>query len=135
MHNVHATNKYKETNKQTNKVKPQLSIIYILIIISLNSQYTNNIIDKSIHTLAMDSSSLKSFLISFRASANSFLSQYEPLALLLAPLLAFFVACTLHSFLTLLHQRGLKATLVGFFMTLIKYVFYFSFTSKIIWIY
>ncbi|XP_030960514.1 sphingosine-1-phosphate lyase isoform X1 [Quercus lobata] len=70
----------------------------------------------------MDSSSLKSFLISFRASANSFLSQYEPLALLLAPLLAFFVACTLHSFLTLLHQRGIKANLVGFFMTLIKLV-------------
>ncbi|GMY26575.1 sphingosine-1-phosphate lyase isoform X1 [Fagus crenata] len=67
-------------------------------------------------------SSLRSFLIDFRASANSFLSEYEPLALLLAPLLAFLLARTLQSFLAVLHQRGLKATVLGFFITLIKLV-------------
>ncbi|KAF5449307.1 hypothetical protein F2P56_029770 [Juglans regia] len=64
----------------------------------------------------------KSFLIRFRASANSFLSEYEPLALLLAPLLAFLVARTLQSFLGVVHERGLKATFVAFLMSLLKLV-------------
>lgn len=65
---------------------------------------------------------MKSFLTHFRASANLFLSEYEPLALLLAPLLALLVARTLQSFLSVVHERGLKATFLGFLMSLIKLV-------------
>ncbi|XP_041011914.1 sphingosine-1-phosphate lyase isoform X1 [Juglans microcarpa x Juglans regia] len=64
----------------------------------------------------------KLFLIRFRASANSFLLEYEPLALLLAPLLAFLVARTLQSFLGVVHERGLKATFIAFLMSLLKLV-------------
>ncbi|XP_014498020.1 sphingosine-1-phosphate lyase [Vigna radiata var. radiata] len=58
----------------------------------------------------------------FRVSANSFLSQYEPLALLLVPLLSLLLAHSLHSFLRLLSENGLKATLLGFIMNAVKLV-------------
>ncbi|KAB1207744.1 Sphingosine-1-phosphate lyase [Morella rubra] len=67
-------------------------------------------------------SSLKSLLIRFRASANSFLSEYEPLALLLAPFISLLVAQRLQSFLTVVNERGLRATFIAFFMSLIKLV-------------
>ncbi|XP_057949619.1 sphingosine-1-phosphate lyase [Malania oleifera] len=67
-------------------------------------------------------SSATSFVVRFRAAANSFLSQYEPLALLFAPLLAMFLARALQLFLNTVHDRGLKATLLGFFMNSIKLV-------------
>ncbi|KAK6930789.1 Pyridoxal phosphate-dependent decarboxylase [Dillenia turbinata] len=70
----------------------------------------------------MELSSVVSSLLQFRASANSFLSQYEPLALLLAPLFALFVASTLQSFLQVIYDNGLKATLLGFFMNSIKLI-------------
>ncbi|KAK6241827.1 hypothetical protein SCA6_007216 [Theobroma cacao] len=68
------------------------------------------------------SSSFNSFLNHFRASANSFLSQFEPLALLLAPLLTLLVARFLQSFLSVIHEKGLKATFLGFFMSFIKLI-------------
>uniref|UniRef100_A0A0R0KUG5 sphinganine-1-phosphate aldolase n=1 Tax=Glycine max TaxID=3847 RepID=A0A0R0KUG5_SOYBN len=58
----------------------------------------------------------------FRASANSFLSQYEPLALLLAPLLSLLFALALRSFFHLLSENGLKATLLGFLINSFKLV-------------
>ncbi|XP_047159364.1 sphingosine-1-phosphate lyase isoform X2 [Vigna umbellata] len=58
----------------------------------------------------------------FRVFANSFLSQYEPLALLLVPLLSLFLAHSLHSFSRLLSENGLKATLLGFIMNAVKLV-------------
>ncbi|KAJ1435490.1 Pyridoxal phosphate-dependent decarboxylase [Sesbania bispinosa] len=67
----------------------------------------------------MDFSSLTSHL---RNSANSFLSQYEPLALLLAPLLSLLLAHALRSFFHHLHHNGLKPTLIGFFMNSIKLI-------------
>ncbi|XP_022733548.1 sphingosine-1-phosphate lyase-like isoform X1 [Durio zibethinus] len=66
--------------------------------------------------------SFNSFVIRFRASANSFLSQFEPLALLLAPLLSLLVARVLQSFLSLILEKGLKATLLGLFMSSVKLV-------------
>ncbi|XP_043723229.1 sphingosine-1-phosphate lyase-like [Telopea speciosissima] len=65
-------------------------------------------------------SSLHSSMNRFRGSANSFLSQYEPLSLLIAPPLAIFVAWILQSFLLLVQEKGLKAVVVGFFMNSIK---------------
>ncbi|KAL6294228.1 hypothetical protein ACE6H2_002370 [Prunus campanulata] len=67
-------------------------------------------------------SSVKSFLLDVRASANSFLSEYEPLVLVSAPLIALFVASMLQSALQVLHENGLKATLLGFFMSFVKLV-------------
>lgn len=68
---------------------------------------------------AMDSS-VKSFLLGVRASANSFLSGYEPLVLVFTPLVGLFVASTLQSVTGVLQEKGLKATLLGFFMRFIK---------------
>ncbi|KAK1553069.1 hypothetical protein Q3G72_028290 [Acer saccharum] len=64
----------------------------------------------------------KLFLIDFRASTNSFLSQYEPLVLLLVPLLTLLVARVLQSSLHVVQEKGLKQTLIGFFMSSIKLV-------------
>ncbi|KAJ6944045.1 sphingosine-1-phosphate lyase-like isoform X1 [Populus alba x Populus x berolinensis] len=58
-----------------------------------------------------------SSLIDFRAFANSFLSNYEPLALLLAPLLTLFTARILQSLCLLVHDNGLKPTILGFLIT------------------
>ncbi|XP_038714253.1 sphingosine-1-phosphate lyase isoform X2 [Tripterygium wilfordii] len=70
----------------------------------------------------MDFTSLESSLIEFRAHANSFLSQYEPLVLVLAPFLTLFVARIIRSFVVSLHDKGLKTILLGFFFTAIKLV-------------
>ncbi|KAL9297412.1 hypothetical protein ACSQ67_023308 [Phaseolus vulgaris] len=67
----------------------------------------------------MDSSSAS--ISHFRLSANSFLSRYEPLALLLVPLLSLLIAHSLRSFLRRLSEKGLKATLLGFIMNAVKY--------------
>ncbi|KAF7123672.1 hypothetical protein RHSIM_Rhsim12G0094700 [Rhododendron simsii] len=58
----------------------------------------------------------------FRASANSFLSQFEPLTLLLSPLLSLLTAWILHSFFHVVRDKGLKPTLLGFFINSIKLV-------------
>lgn len=73
----------------------------------------------SFSPIPMDSSSTS--ISRFRVSANSFLSQYEPLALLLVPLLSLLLAHSLRSFLRLLSENGLKATLLGFIMNAVKY--------------
>ncbi|XP_042506262.1 sphingosine-1-phosphate lyase [Macadamia integrifolia] len=74
----------------------------------------------------MDFSSVSSLLHSslnrFRGSANSFLSQYEPLCLLITPPLAVFVAWILQSVLLSVQEKGLKAALLGLFMNSIKLV-------------
>ncbi|XP_052116712.1 sphingosine-1-phosphate lyase [Arachis duranensis] len=67
-------------------------------------------------------SSLSFHFNSFRASANSFLSQYEPLLLLLAPLFSLILAHLLRSFFNLIHERGLKASLLGFLMSSVKLI-------------
>uniref|UniRef100_A0A6N2M8D1 Sphingosine-1-phosphate lyase n=1 Tax=Salix viminalis TaxID=40686 RepID=A0A6N2M8D1_SALVM len=63
-----------------------------------------------------------SSLIDLKASANSFLSNYEPLALVFVPLLSLFIARVLRSFLLLIHDNGLKSTILGFLFTSIKMV-------------
>ncbi|KAL2329656.1 hypothetical protein Fmac_017237 [Flemingia macrophylla] len=74
----------------------------------------------------MESSSSSSFSSSsisqFRATANSFLSQYEPLALLLAPLLSLLLAHSLRSLLLLLRHDALKPALLGFLINSVKLV-------------
>lgn len=67
-------------------------------------------------------SAVKSFLVEFRASANGFLSKYEPLALVFGPLFVVLLARLLQSFLDLVYERGLKATFLSFFMATIKLI-------------
>ncbi|KAL2903858.1 Sphingosine-1-phosphate lyase [Bienertia sinuspersici] len=63
-----------------------------------------------------------SLITHFRTSTNSFLSQYEPLTLLLAPILSLFIARFLQSVLTVVHENGLKSSLIASFMYLIKMI-------------
>ncbi|KAG0492874.1 hypothetical protein HPP92_006272 [Vanilla planifolia] len=58
----------------------------------------------------------------FRSSANSFLSQYEPIILVSAPLLALVVARALHCFFTVLQEKGLKAAVLGIVVSLVKLI-------------
>ncbi|KAK9108525.1 hypothetical protein Syun_024536 [Stephania yunnanensis] len=70
----------------------------------------------------MDASSFSSILGRSRASANSFLSQFEPLALFFAPLLALLIASLVQWFLSRVYERGLKSLVLGFLMSLIKLI-------------
>lgn len=67
-------------------------------------------------------SSILPAIIRLRASANSFLSQFEPLLLVVAPLITFLVAQIVQSFIQVVHEKGFKATLIGFIMTWVKLV-------------
>ncbi|KAJ3708805.1 hypothetical protein LUZ61_012510 [Rhynchospora tenuis] len=60
--------------------------------------------------------------LDLRSKANDFLSQYEPLALVLAPLFALFCARFVHSVLSLIHDKGLKNSVIEFFMASAKLV-------------
>lgn len=70
----------------------------------------------------MDSSSFKSLLNGFRNSANSHLSEYEPLLLVVSPLLALAVASILHSALRVVSDNGLKPTVLALLMNFLKLV-------------
>ena len=59
-------------------------------------------------------------LLLLRDSANSYLLQYEPLVLVITPILAIFIYYLLQSFLNLVHEKGLKSLILGFFMNFIK---------------
>ncbi|CAN1295163.1 Sphingosine-1-phosphate lyase [Linum perenne] len=87
----------------------------------------------------MDIESLKSSLVRLRGAANSFLSEYEPLMLLLAPLLTVVVARAVGSFLRSVQDNGLKALIVGFVMSSIKLVpgvkSYIDAEKQKVWIY
>ncbi|KAL0678772.1 hypothetical protein Bca4012_006753 [Brassica carinata] len=67
-------------------------------------------------------SSVKSMLIQARGSLNSRLSEFEPLALLFAPLLTLFLAQVIGSVLGVVHEKGLKACLLGFIMGFLKMI-------------
>jgi sphinganine-1-phosphate aldolase len=65
-------------------------------------------------------SSMKSMLIQARGSLNSRLSEFEPLVLLLVPLVSLFLAQIIGSVFGVVHEKGLKACLIGFIMGLLK---------------
>ncbi|CAG7899198.1 unnamed protein product [Brassica rapa] len=67
-------------------------------------------------------SSVKSMLIQARVSLNSRLSEFEPLALLVAPLVTLFLAQVIGSVLGVVHEKGLKACLLGFIMGFLKMI-------------
>ncbi|KAI0516111.1 hypothetical protein KFK09_008783 [Dendrobium nobile] len=57
-----------------------------------------------------------------RDMANSYLSQYEPIVLIFATLLALLVARALHSFLSAIQEKGIKALVIGFIMSSVKLI-------------
>ncbi|XP_021723067.1 sphingosine-1-phosphate lyase-like [Chenopodium quinoa] len=63
-----------------------------------------------------------SLLTQFRESANTFLSQFEPLTLVIAPILSLLIAGFLQSLISTVHENGLKSCLIASFMYLIKLV-------------
>lgn len=65
-------------------------------------------------------SSMKSMLIEARGSLNSRLSEFEPLALVFTPLITLFLGQVIGSVLGVVHEKGLKACLVGFIMGFFK---------------
>ncbi|XP_073139181.1 sphingosine-1-phosphate lyase isoform X1 [Henckelia pumila] len=56
----------------------------------------------------------------FRASLNSFLSQFEPLALIFSPIFTLLVARLLLSILAVISDKGLKSAIFDFFMIAVK---------------
>ncbi|CAL0318807.1 unnamed protein product [Lupinus luteus] len=58
----------------------------------------------------------------FRISTNSFLSQYEPLVLITAPLFSLFIAHSIRSFFNVFHDKGFKSTIITFIMNFIKLI-------------
>lgn len=64
----------------------------------------------------------ESFVLSLRSSANSFLSRFEPLALVFSPLFALFFAWFLHTSLHFFIERGLKAPLLAFVFSSAKLI-------------
>ncbi|XP_057777001.1 sphingosine-1-phosphate lyase [Salvia miltiorrhiza] len=65
---------------------------------------------------------ISSSLNRFRASSNSYLSEFEPLALLLIPLLTFFIARLVQSVLAVVSEKGLKSAAVELVMASVKLV-------------
>ncbi|KAK8933872.1 Sphingosine-1-phosphate lyase [Platanthera zijinensis] len=70
----------------------------------------------------MSSMSMADSLQRLRGSANSFLSQYEPIVLVAATLLALFVARAIHSLVSALQEKGLRPAVLGFIMTAAKLI-------------
>ncbi|KAF9622279.1 hypothetical protein IFM89_031082 [Coptis chinensis] len=63
-----------------------------------------------------------SFVEKTRNSTNSYLSQYEPILLILTPLFTIFITSFLQSFFHYVQDKGLKTTLISFFMSSIKLI-------------
>ncbi|XP_074295747.1 sphingosine-1-phosphate lyase-like [Silene latifolia] len=67
-------------------------------------------------------SQISSLFNQFRASSNSLLSQYEPLVLVISPILSILIARIIHSLFNTVCENGLKASLIASFMYTIKLV-------------
>lgn len=59
-------------------------------------------------------------LVRLRAEANAALAQYEPLALVVAPIVTLFLARALHVTLRALREKGIKGAVLGFIITFVK---------------
>ncbi|CAA2995125.1 sphingosine-1-phosphate lyase [Olea europaea subsp. europaea] len=70
----------------------------------------------------MNFSEFFSGLHRFRASANSYLVQFEPLALMFLPILTLLVARSFQSIFRVFYEKGFKASILGFFFTFVKLV-------------
>ncbi|XP_020110710.1 sphingosine-1-phosphate lyase [Ananas comosus] len=72
--------------------------------------------------MAMAMAMAKEPLLRLRAAANEALAEYEPVALVLAPLLALLLARALHSALAVLHEKGIQGAVLGFLMSSAKLI-------------
>lgn len=60
------------------------------------------------------------WLSKLRDSANSYLSQFEPVLLVLTPIFTFVLARIFQSFISVIHEKGLRATFLELFMSCVK---------------
>lgn len=70
----------------------------------------------------MDFHRISSYLNPLRASANSYLSQFEPLALVLLPILTLFFARLVRSIFSVVSEKGLKSAALELVMASVKLV-------------
>ncbi|OIW07307.1 hypothetical protein TanjilG_11941 [Lupinus angustifolius] len=70
----------------------------------------------------MANSSITFHFNHFRVSTNSFLSQYEPLLLLITPIFSLFIAHSIRSFFNVFRDKGFKATIITFILNFIKLI-------------
>ncbi|KAK4486059.1 hypothetical protein RD792_008724 [Penstemon davidsonii] len=70
----------------------------------------------------MDLDEISSYLNRFRASANSYLSEYEPLALIVVPIFTLFFARVIQSIFVVIFEKGLKSAVTELLMTSVKLV-------------
>lgn len=68
----------------------------------------------------MDFDEMFSYLNHFRVSANAFLSQFDPLALVFAPIITLFFARIVHSIFCVVLEKGLKSVTIEFVMASAK---------------
>ncbi|CAL9189413.1 unnamed protein product [Musa hybrid cultivar] len=59
-------------------------------------------------------------MLRLRAAANAALSRYEPLALVVAPLLTLLLARSLHALFLSVREKGIKAAVLGFLIASVK---------------
>ncbi|XP_042431427.1 sphingosine-1-phosphate lyase-like isoform X2 [Zingiber officinale] len=73
-------------------------------------------------------------LVRLRAEANAALAQYEPLALVVAPIVTLFLARALHVTFRALREKGIKGAVLGFIITFVKLIpgvnWYIEFEKK-----
>ncbi|KAI4383626.1 hypothetical protein MLD38_009438 [Melastoma candidum] len=72
--------------------------------------------------LSSSASLATEFLLRLRDSANSYLSRFEPLALVVLPLVTLVIARCVGSFVSGVCERGVKASFISFFMSIVKLV-------------
>ncbi|KAL3649893.1 Dihydrosphingosine phosphate lyase [Castilleja foliolosa] len=70
----------------------------------------------------MDLDEIISYLSRLRASSNSYLSQFEPIALVFVPILTLFFARIVQSVFRVVFEKGLKSVILDFIMTSVKLV-------------
>lgn len=64
--------------------------------------------------------SMEDRMLRLRAAANAALSRYEPLALVVAPLLTLLLARSLHALFLSVREKGIKAAVLGFLIASVK---------------
>uniref|UniRef100_A0A1D1YYE3 Sphingosine-1-phosphate lyase n=1 Tax=Anthurium amnicola TaxID=1678845 RepID=A0A1D1YYE3_9ARAE len=65
---------------------------------------------------------MEGYAARLRAAANAALSQYEPVALVAAPLLTLLAAWAVRSLLSVVREKGAKAAVLSFFMASVKLI-------------
>ncbi|KAG6485736.1 hypothetical protein ZIOFF_054301 [Zingiber officinale] len=87
-----------------------------------------------IHVSVSLAACMEARLVRLRAEANAALAQYEPLALVVVPIVTLFLARALHVTFRALREKGIKGAVLGFIITFVKLIpgvnWYIEFEKK-----